>query len=87
MLILSPRAVERVESYDPPWPLPKIFRLKKGGKINRAIFEGDTINTPSMLCVEDYLDALTWAGEIGLAGLIERSEGKSQNRRRMGGKK
>jgi phosphoserine aminotransferase len=74
MLILSPRAVERIESYDPPWPLPKIFRLKKGGKINRAIFEGDTINTPSMLCVEDYLDALTWAKEIGLAGLIERSE-------------
>jgi phosphoserine aminotransferase len=74
MLILSPRAIERIESYDPPWPLPKIFRLKKGGKINRAIFEGDTINTPSMLCVEDYLDALTWAKEIGLAGLIERSE-------------
>ncbi len=74
MLILSPRAVERIESYDPPWPLPKIFRLKKGGKINRTIFEGDTINTPSMLCVEDYLDALKWAKEIGLAGLIERSE-------------
>jgi phosphoserine aminotransferase len=74
MLILSPRAIERIESYDPPWPLPKIFRLKKGGKINRAIFEGDTINTPSMLCVEDYLDALKWAKEIGLAGLIERSE-------------
>jgi phosphoserine aminotransferase len=74
MLILSPRAIERIESYDPPWPLPKIFRLKKGGKINRAIFEGDTINTPSMLCVEDYLDALTWAKEIGLAGLIKRSE-------------
>ena len=74
MLILSPRAIERIESYDPPWPRPKIFRLKKGGKINRAIFEGDTINTPSMLCVEDYLDALKWAKEIGLAGLIERSE-------------
>ena len=74
MLILSPRAIERIESYDPPWPLPKVFRLKKGGKINRAIFEGDTINTPSMLCVEDYLDALKWAKEIGLAGLIERSE-------------
>ncbi|NTW17423.1 MAG: phosphoserine transaminase [Syntrophaceae bacterium] len=74
MLILSPRAIERIESYDPPWPLPKIFRLKKGGKINKAIFEGDTINTPSMLCVEDYLDALTWAKEIGLAGLIKRSE-------------
>jgi phosphoserine aminotransferase len=74
MLILSPRAIERIESYDPPWPLPKIFRLKKGGKINRAVFEGDTINTPSMLCVEDYLDALKWAKEIGLAGLIKRSE-------------
>jgi len=74
MLILSPRAIQRIESYDPPWPLPKIFRMKKGGKINQAIFEGDTINTPSMLCVEDYLDALTWAKEIGLKGLIERSE-------------
>jgi len=73
MLVLGPRAVERLESYDPPWPLPKIFRLKKGGKINRAIFEGDTINTPSLLCVEDYLDALEWAAGIGLAGLIARS--------------
>jgi phosphoserine aminotransferase len=73
MLILSPRAVSRIESYDPPWPLPKIFRMKKGGKINKAIFEGDTINTPSMLCVEDYLDALAWAKGIGLGGLIERS--------------
>ncbi|MBM4270966.1 MAG: phosphoserine transaminase [Deltaproteobacteria bacterium] len=73
MLILSPGAVNRIESYDPPWPLPKIFRMKKGGKINRAIFEGDTINTPSMLCVEDYLDALAWAKEIGLEGLIARS--------------
>lgn len=73
MLILSPKAVKRIESYDPPWPLPKIFRMKKGGKINQSIFEGDTINTPSMLCVEDYLDALTWAKEIGLNGLIERS--------------
>ena len=74
MLILSPKAVQRIETYDPPWPLPKVFRMKKGGKIDKAIFEGDTINTPSMLCVEDYLDALKWAKEIGLAGLIERSE-------------
>ncbi|MCD6486237.1 MAG: phosphoserine transaminase [Syntrophobacterales bacterium] len=73
ILVLSPRAVERLESYDPPWPMPKIFRLKKGGKINGSIFKGDTINTPSMLCVEDYLDALGWAGEIGLPGLIEKS--------------
>jgi len=73
MLVLSPRAVARIESYDPPWPLPKIFRMKKGGKINRAIFEGDTINTPSLLCVEDYLDALKWAAGIGLDGLIRKS--------------
>lgn len=73
MLVLSPKAVERIETYDPPWPLPKIFRMKKGGKINLSIFEGDTINTPSMLCVEDYLDALKWAKEIGLSGLIQRS--------------
>lgn len=78
MLILSPKAVARVESYDPPWPLPKIFRMKKGGKINPGIFEGDTINTPSMLCVEDYLDALKWAGEIGLDGLIRRSQSNLQ---------
>jgi phosphoserine aminotransferase len=73
MLVLSPRAVARIEAYDPPWPLPKIFRMKKGGKINLGIFEGDTINTPSMICVEDYLDALKWAGEMGLKGLIGRS--------------
>jgi len=73
MLVLGPRAVERLDSYDPPWPLPKIFRLKKGGKVNRAIFEADTINTPSLLCVEDYLDALKWADGIGLEGLIRRS--------------
>ncbi len=73
MIVLAPRAVERLESYDPPWPLPKIFRMKKGGKINRAIFEGDTINTPSLLCVEDYLDCLKWAGGIGLDGLIGKS--------------
>src|SRR5579884_3179519 len=65
MLILSPRAAARLESYRPPWPLPKIFRLTKGGKINEGIFECETINTPSMLCVEDYLDALEWAKSIG----------------------
>lgn len=74
MLILNPRAVERIESYDPPWPMPKIFRLKKGNNLNRAIFKGDTINTPSMICVEDYLDTLKWAEEMGLDGLIERSK-------------
>jgi len=74
MLVLSPRAVERIESYNPPWPIPKLFRMKKGGKINRGIFAGDIINTPSLLCVEDYLDALKWAKSVGLEGLIARSK-------------
>ncbi|MDX2145318.1 MAG: phosphoserine transaminase [Rhodospirillaceae bacterium] len=75
MLIISPRAVERLESYSPPWPLPKIFRLTKGGKLENGIFEGDTINTVSMLCVEDAVDGLNWAESVGgLKGLIQRSE-------------
>jgi phosphoserine aminotransferase len=75
MLALSPRAVDRLESYTPAWPLPKIFRLAKKGKLNEGIFEGSTINTPSMLCVEDAVDALRWAESIGgLPGLVARSE-------------
>ncbi|HEU18584.1 MAG TPA: phosphoserine transaminase [Deltaproteobacteria bacterium] len=74
ILVLGPRAIGRIESYDPPWPMPKIFRLKKGGKLNETIFRGDTINTPSMMCVEDCLDTLKWATEIGgLESLIGRS--------------
>jgi len=79
MLVLSPRAVQRLETYKPAWPLPKIFRMTSGGKLIAGIFEGDTINTPSMLCVEDYLDTLLWAKSIGgLKSLIARANANTK---------
>src|SRR6202049_3253202 len=76
MLALSPRAVERLESYVPPWPLPKIFRLTSKGKLAEGVFKGETINTPSMLCIEDALDSLKWAESVGgLDGCVARAEG------------
>ncbi len=79
MLILSPKAVQRIEEYDPEWPLPKLFRLKKGGKINEGIFRGETINTPSMLATEDYIDALEWAQSLGgRKAMFERADANAK---------
>ncbi len=79
MLVLSPRAVQRLESYVPAWPLPKVFRLTSGAKLIKGVFEGETINTPSMLCVEDYLDALAWSESIGgHKGLVARADGNAK---------
>ena len=78
-ITITPRAVERLESYKPAWPMPKLFRMTRGGKLIEGVFEGETINTPSMLCVEDYLDALQWAKEMGgLDALIGRADGNAR---------